>query len=200
MPLLTDQLAFIVRFIGACRDADSDAALEILLTDLRENVDFSSLWLGRCAPAGVTTVASFVGGIPRQAIEGCAPKRNADPEPVGDAIRACLATPDGRSTCLVLDKALSSGAHEILTHVAPHLLEAVARVVPWHREAVQPLLTAREEEVLQWLVQGKSNDVIAQILDVTPRTVKFHLANLYAKLGVTTRAQAAAIAVARLMV
>jgi DNA-binding CsgD family transcriptional regulator len=83
--------------------------------------------------------------------------------------------------------------------VVPHLLETVARLAPVSRNAGTRALTAREKEILRWLVQGKSNEVIAQIVGISPRTVKFHLANLYAKLGVATRAQAAAVAVARLL-
>jgi DNA-binding CsgD family transcriptional regulator len=57
-------------------------------------------------------------------------------------------------------------------------------------------LSARECEVLQWLAQGKSNSEIALLLDIRPATVKKHLANLYAKLGVENR-HAAALLVLR---
>lgn len=55
-------------------------------------------------------------------------------------------------------------------------------------------LSARECEVLQWLAQGKSNGEIALLLDIRPTTVKKHLANLYAKLGVENRHAAALLA------
>jgi DNA-binding CsgD family transcriptional regulator len=55
-------------------------------------------------------------------------------------------------------------------------------------------LSAREREVLQWLAQGKSNAEIALLLDIRPATVKKHLANLYAKLGVENRHAATLLA------
>ena len=52
-------------------------------------------------------------------------------------------------------------------------------------------LTEREQEVITLLGQGLTNREIALRLDVRPRTVKFHLDNIYAKLGVNTRTEAA---------
>jgi LuxR family maltose regulon positive regulatory protein len=55
-------------------------------------------------------------------------------------------------------------------------------------------LSVREQEVLRLLAAGLSNAEIAERLVVTPGTVKRHLHNLYSKLGVTNRTQAAAFA------
>lgn len=55
-------------------------------------------------------------------------------------------------------------------------------------------LTPREREVLALLVMGKSNAAIAGELFISPRTVTTHLSRLYAKLDVTTRAEAIALA------
>ena len=52
-------------------------------------------------------------------------------------------------------------------------------------------LTSREVEVLQLLAEGMSNKEIAQALVITPRTVNFHLDNIYSKLGVSSRTEAA---------
>lgn len=51
-------------------------------------------------------------------------------------------------------------------------------------------LTGRENEVLNWIARGKSNPEIAIILGVSVRTVYKHVENLFAKLGVESRAQA----------
>lgn len=56
-------------------------------------------------------------------------------------------------------------------------------------------LTPREQAVLRLLALGCTNKEIAQRLHIRPRTVKFHLDNVYSKLGVTTRTEAAIIAV-----
>ncbi len=55
-------------------------------------------------------------------------------------------------------------------------------------------LTKREAEVMALLMQGWTNPHIGQQLAVSPRTVQKHLENIYAKLGVQTRAAAVALA------
>jgi len=59
-----------------------------------------------------------------------------------------------------------------------------------------PPITNRENEILRLLVEGLSNAEIAQRLNVSLNTVASHLKNLYPKLNVSSRAQAAAYAVA----
>jgi ATP/maltotriose-dependent transcriptional regulator MalT len=58
-------------------------------------------------------------------------------------------------------------------------------------------LTIRELDVLRLLVKGHSDRQIAEALFIGARTVQTHVANLFAKLGVNTRAEAAAVAVRR---
>jgi CheY-like chemotaxis protein/DNA-binding CsgD family transcriptional regulator len=55
-------------------------------------------------------------------------------------------------------------------------------------------LTLRESEVLYWVVKGKTNRDIGDILGSSPATVKKHLERVYEKLGVETRTAAAAMA------
>lgn len=55
-----------------------------------------------------------------------------------------------------------------------------------------PSLTPREESVLALVAEGQSNAQIAQALSLTENTVKFHLQNIYQKLGVSNRTEAAA--------
>lgn len=52
-------------------------------------------------------------------------------------------------------------------------------------------LTEREREVLHWLVQGASNEVISRKLNITVGTVKAYLTTIFEKLNVTSRTQAA---------
>ena len=58
--------------------------------------------------------------------------------------------------------------------------------------AVQSLLSDREQEVLDQLAHGKTNKEIAGQLELTENTVKFHLKNLFSKLGVHRRTEATA--------
>lgn len=57
-------------------------------------------------------------------------------------------------------------------------------------QAGSPYLTRREVEILQLVAEGRTNKEIAARLWVTMNTVKFHLSNIYAKLGVSNRAEA----------
>lgn len=65
--------------------------------------------------------------------------------------------------------------------------------------AIEPLvqLTPREIDVIQLLAEGLSNKEIAQRLSISPRTVNFHLDNVYSKLHVTSRTEAAVYALRR---
>jgi LuxR family maltose regulon positive regulatory protein len=92
----------------------------------------------------------------------------------------------------------------------PAFAEAVARVAPIVPVApLAPLvptkpasltvdagaaqgLSAREREVLIRIAAGDSNKLIARAFDLSPHTVKRHVANILDKLGVATRGQAAA--------
>ena len=51
-------------------------------------------------------------------------------------------------------------------------------------------LSPREREVLDWLSEGRSNKMIARQLEISPRTVEIHRANMMAKLGAHHAAEA----------
>lgn len=72
----------------------------------------------------------------------------------------------------------------------PSQLQTVAAPPP----PCNPLdsLSPRELEVLQRLAAGESNKLIARAFDLSPHTVKRHVANILNKLGATSRGQAAA--------
>lgn len=59
-------------------------------------------------------------------------------------------------------------------------------------------LTTREAEVLCWVIRGKTNRDIGEILGTSPRTVHKHLEHVFEKLGVETRTAAASMAMSRL--
>jgi DNA-binding NarL/FixJ family response regulator len=60
-------------------------------------------------------------------------------------------------------------------------------------------LTARETEVLSWIAKGKTNRDVGEILGLSHRTVNKHLEHVFEKLGVETRAAAAALASREMM-
>ncbi len=108
-------------------------------------------------------------------------------EPVPDSITIPGAEPSGQLEFTLIGQLAND--------------EMLLRVV--ERDADQDLdrlnarlpLTRREAEVLLWLSRGKSNRDIAQILDVSFRTINKHLEQIYPKLGVETRTSAVALAI-----
>lgn len=85
------------------------------------------------------------------------------------------------------------------------ILETIirARLARLSRDEVWPNavdLSGRELEVLTWSARGKTSEEIAQILELTKRTVDFHMDNAQTKLGVATRIQAVVKAIAGKMI
>lgn len=112
----------------------------------------------------------------------------------------------------VLEALRRGAAGYVLKHdSATHLLNAVREVVAGRRYLSPPLseraieiyahkaydgrsdpselLTARERRVLQLVAEGRTNVQIAAILDISPRTVETHRANLMRKLDLHTQAE-----------
>ncbi len=79
------------------------------------------------------------------------------------------------------------------TTLAP---EAAQALIHAHTRAPSPghNLTEREREVLGLMVKGLTNQAIAQQLAVSANTAKFHVSNVLAKLGVSSRTEAVALA------
>ena len=61
-------------------------------------------------------------------------------------------------------------------------------------------MTEREKEILALMVEGLTNNEIAERLTINQSTVKFHVSNILSKLGVTSRTEAVALAVKRHLV
>lgn len=88
------------------------------------------------------------------------------------------------------DRPFSSAELMMLRLLQPHLDAAVTRAMTG-RPAAQ-LLSERELEILAYVRAGHSTSTIASLLWVQPSTVRKHLENAFAKLGVHTRAAAVA--------
>ena len=100
--------------------------------------------------------------------------KNAREDEIVGAIRAVA---DGES---VLNPVI---AKKVLNRFA---LQQTARV----NESLEEGLSPRELEVLRVAATGATNKEIAKGLDISPRTVQVHLANIFSKLGVGSRTEA----------
>jgi DNA-binding CsgD family transcriptional regulator len=81
----------------------------------------------------------------------------------------------------------------VLTLLLPHLrqfLRAAVRRSP--APGAHGVLTPREREVLEHVAEGRTNGEVAAVLGISQETVRKHLGNAYARLGVHTRTGAVA--------
>jgi DNA-binding NarL/FixJ family response regulator len=78
--------------------------------------------------------------------------------------------------------------------LAGRILEFFAAHRARGAEVVFPQLTAREHEVLDLIAAGRSNGEVAATLVLSPKTVRNHVSNIFAKLQVADRAQAIVLA------
>ncbi|HKY38971.1 MAG TPA: response regulator transcription factor [Polyangiaceae bacterium] len=138
-------------------------------------------------------------------------------EALGELLRACSALPvivvSASDDTEDMRRALTAGAMGYLSKQEPGgvLLAAIRLVLsggvyvpaalagltfkgqpPAQPEA--PVLTERQLDVLHWVMAGKSNQEIADLLQVARGTVKVHLASVFRALDVTNRTQAAVVA------
>ncbi len=86
---------------------------------------------------------------------------------------------------------INKGYTQLSPGLAQKLIQKPNPVPPASDFYTEPELTPREQEILQLIAQGSSNREIAQKLYISEKTVKNHITNLLAHLGLRDRTQAA---------
>ena len=100
---------------------------------------------------------------------------------------------DSFAHLLVLIRVVAKGGVSCPPQISAMLLRRVSAVAEGARPARIPSLTSREIQVLRMLKLGLSNQEIAVQLAIAVHTVKSHVHSLLTKLGVSSRAEAAAL-------
>jgi NarL family two-component system response regulator LiaR len=121
-----------------------------------------------------------------------------------DAQQIVSAIQAGALSCLLKDidadgladalRAAAKGESVLHPRIAGHLMTALRNGVATGGAKVLETLSARERDVLALMADGMSNARIASQLGIAEKTVKTHVSNVLAKLGVADRTQAAVYA------
>jgi LuxR family transcriptional regulator, maltose regulon positive regulatory protein len=198
-----------LRRVGAGDRLERVAALELLV---RAGVAAGELGAAEAAAAELEATAAVVGTAPLRASALLARGRLsladrdaacAALEDAADLLRAAGVRFEAAQARAELADALEAGGRPEAARRAADQARAELAALGLAGDAPPPpareesAITPREREVLALLAQGRANEEIAAALVVSVRTVESHVANLYAKIGISGRsARAAATAFA----
>lgn len=165
--------------VKVCRSQRPDVVLMDLVMPDMNGVEATRRVLEACPGVRVVALTSFTDeGLIEDTLRAGAIgylMKNVSADQLADAIRAAHA---GRST------------------LAPEAADALVRAVSAPKAAGDNL-SQREREVLVLMAEGLTNADIAARLVIGVSTVKTHVSSIIAKLGVTTRTEASALAIRR---
>lgn len=88
-------------------------------------------------------------------------------------------------------RAVANGESLFSPEIAARLMQFFANLEPISRPELFPELTEREREILSFIADGRTNAEIAEKLVISLKTVRNHVSNIFSKLQVADRAQAA---------
>jgi DNA-binding NarL/FixJ family response regulator len=88
-------------------------------------------------------------------------------------------------------RAVANGESLFSPEIAARLIQFFNRLEPAWRPELFPELTEREREILAYIADGQTNADIAAKLVISMKTVRNHVSNIFSKLQVADRAQAA---------
>jgi CheY-like chemotaxis protein/DNA-binding CsgD family transcriptional regulator len=141
----------------------------------------------------------------------CGPQGHLAPEPVVAWLRASLLrlSQPGEPARLSIERGATRLTFRLHQHIGDGdttaedgdwliVMREVSDTAVIEAMSLSFKLTPKEAEVLYWVVKGKTNKDIGDILGSSPMTVKKHLERVFVKLGVETRTAAAGMAMARI--
>lgn len=171
-----------IELVGAVGDGDEAVAMA---AELRPDVVLMDLSMP--GTDGIAATGRIVAGNP--AVHVLVLTSFSDQARILDALQAGA---EGYLLKHSEPEVILAGVREIVAGGSP-LDPKAARVLLTNRRSPGPetKLTEREQEVLDMVGAGLPNKTIARRLGISERTVKAHLTNVYQRLGVTDRTQAA---------
>lgn len=162
--------------VASCRQVKPDVILMDLVMPVMDGPDATAQIRAECPSVQVIALTSFADGdLVARAIQAGAIGyvfKDAQADRLTEVIRKASR---GRAT---IDPAATQALVEMAQTPA----------------SVGSDLTRREQEILARLVEGRSNKQIAEDLVISLGTVRFHVSNIIAKLGVSNRTQAVSLA------
>ncbi len=96
----------------------------------------------------------------------------------------------GREETVRAIKAVSNGEAIFSAQIADRMMSYFHTLKQTHVKTVFPELTEREREILSLIARGIKNGDISILLNISPKTVRNHISNIFNKLQVIDRAQA----------
>ena len=182
LPVFSDVRKIDVLLVNLERDADFDALIEFTSDVETGEYDFPAIVA--LFPPELQTTAHLSNALQNNP-RGILPQ-DASAAELSAAVRAAALN------LMVLSPEFT----EILSASSGDNLPNPTRENQFDDDFVEKL-TARENEVLELLVEGESNKRIANLLGISEHTVKFHVASIFGKLGVNTRTEAVTLALRR---
>lgn len=120
------------------------------------------------------------------------------PMNIDDQLKIWLWSSSNSAACVSLDRAdanfddRDAAVFAVLQQHLAVMRESLMSGTTKERDPSIDDLTVREAQVLSWAARGRRNEEIAQLLSISPATVRKHLEHAYAKLGVRNRVEAIA--------
>ena len=112
--------------------------------------------------------------------------------------RGIIMKDSAAKTLVTAIRSVHSGQAWVDREITGTLLEELAhRGTPSQSDPASPQLTARETEIVDLVISGCRNREISEKLEISEKTVKAHLSNIFAKLGVRDRLELAIFALNR---